>query len=62
MAQALGLRVAGLTVSRAPGPAGNVEFLIWLLSEGASALSSVPPLDAAAAIERVLDAAAQLGR
>jgi 23S rRNA (cytidine1920-2'-O)/16S rRNA (cytidine1409-2'-O)-methyltransferase len=30
MAQALGLVVAGLTVSPAPGPAGNIEFLIWL--------------------------------
>lgn len=30
MAQALGLVVAGLAVSPAPGPAGNVEFLIWL--------------------------------
>lgn len=62
MAQALSLRVAGLTVSPAPGPAGNVEFLIWLLSEGASGLPSAPPLDVEAAIERVLGAAAQLGR
>jgi 23S rRNA (cytidine1920-2'-O)/16S rRNA (cytidine1409-2'-O)-methyltransferase len=29
-AQQLGLSVAGITVSPAPGPAGNVEFLIWL--------------------------------
>ena len=61
-AQALGLRVAGLTVSPAPGPAGNVEFLIWLLSEGASAPPSAPPVDLEAAIERVLGAAAQLER
>lgn len=31
LARANGLHVAGLTVSPAPGPAGNVEFLIWLL-------------------------------
>lgn len=30
LAQTLGVWVAGLTVSPAPGPAGNVEFLIWL--------------------------------
>ena len=62
MAQALGLQVAGLTVSPAPGPAGNVEFLIWLLREGAPAFSPVPALDVAAAIDRVLDAAEQLER
>jgi 23S rRNA (cytidine1920-2'-O)/16S rRNA (cytidine1409-2'-O)-methyltransferase len=30
LARTQGLRVAGLTVSPAPGPAGNIEFLIWL--------------------------------
>ena len=30
LAQTLGVWVVGLTVSPAPGPAGNVEFLIWL--------------------------------
>ena len=30
LAQTLGVWVAGLTVSPAPGPAGNIEFLIWL--------------------------------
>ncbi len=29
-AQALGLVVSGLIASPAPGPAGNVEFLLWL--------------------------------
>jgi 23S rRNA (cytidine1920-2'-O)/16S rRNA (cytidine1409-2'-O)-methyltransferase len=58
LAQSLGLQVAGLTVSPAPGPAGNVEFLIWLLSDPAVA----SPLYVETAIERVLDAAARLGR
>ncbi len=35
LAQELGLSVAGLTVSPAPGPAGNIEFLIWLRKDGA---------------------------
>ena len=30
MAQSLELSVAGLTVSHASGPAGNIEFLVWL--------------------------------
>jgi 23S rRNA (cytidine1920-2'-O)/16S rRNA (cytidine1409-2'-O)-methyltransferase len=30
LAQELRLTVTGITVSPAPGPAGNVEFLIWL--------------------------------
>jgi 23S rRNA (cytidine1920-2'-O)/16S rRNA (cytidine1409-2'-O)-methyltransferase len=30
LAVSLDLHVAGLTVSPAPGPAGNIEFLIWL--------------------------------
>ena len=38
LAQELGLSVAGLTVSPAPGPAGNVEFLIWLRKDGAGAV------------------------
>ena len=29
-AVAQGLQMAGLTVSPAPGPAGNIEFLLWL--------------------------------
>lgn len=31
-----GLRVKGLTVSPAPGPAGNVEFLLWLSKKAES--------------------------
>ena len=57
MAQSLGLAVGELTVSPAPGPAGNVEFLIRLLREPAAA-----PFDVEAAIERVLSAAARLER
>jgi 23S rRNA (cytidine1920-2'-O)/16S rRNA (cytidine1409-2'-O)-methyltransferase len=33
LAGRLELAVAGLTVSSAPGPAGNIEFLIWLLRD-----------------------------
>jgi len=36
LAIALGLHVAGLTVSPAPGPAGNIEFLVWLRRAGSS--------------------------
>jgi 23S rRNA (cytidine1920-2'-O)/16S rRNA (cytidine1409-2'-O)-methyltransferase len=54
LAEALDLTVAGLTVSPAPGPAGNVEFLIWLRrSEGEG-------IDVVAAIDGVLTAAAAL--
>jgi 23S rRNA (cytidine1920-2'-O)/16S rRNA (cytidine1409-2'-O)-methyltransferase len=56
MAQALGLIVAGLTVSPAPGPAGNVEFLIWLRKRG-SGVGSAESIDVEAAIDRVLAAA-----
>lgn len=52
MAQSLGLLVAGLTISPAPGPAGNIEFLIWLQKPGAAA--AVPAIDVEAAIDRVL--------
>lgn len=50
MAQGLGLIVAGLTISPAPGAAGNIEFLIWLQKPGAAA----PAIDVEAAIDRVL--------
>jgi 23S rRNA (cytidine1920-2'-O)/16S rRNA (cytidine1409-2'-O)-methyltransferase len=36
MANQLALSVAGLTVSPAPGPAGNIEFLVWLRRSTAS--------------------------
>ncbi len=38
LAEHLGLAVAGLTVSSAPGPAGNIEFLIWLLCGGGQSI------------------------
>lgn len=38
LAQELGLSVAGLTVSPAPGPAGNIEFLIWLRKDDLGAI------------------------
>jgi 23S rRNA (cytidine1920-2'-O)/16S rRNA (cytidine1409-2'-O)-methyltransferase len=54
LAGELDLTVAGLTVSPAPGPAGNVEFLIWLTRpEGEG-------IDATAAIDQALAAAAAL--
>ena len=56
MAQAQGLIVAGLTVSPAPGPAGNVEFLIWLRKPG-SAQGTASSIDVEAAIDRALAAA-----
>lgn len=56
VADKLGLHVAGLTVSPAPGPAGNVEFLIRLRP------SADMPFDLAGAIERALAAAGALGR
>lgn len=55
LAQALGLTVAGLTVSPAPGPAGNIEFLIWLRRE------SSPEVDVEKAIRAALAQAAALG-
>ncbi len=39
-AQELGLVVAGLTVSPLLGPAGNVEFLIWLIRDANRGLST----------------------
>jgi 23S rRNA (cytidine1920-2'-O)/16S rRNA (cytidine1409-2'-O)-methyltransferase len=48
-----GLAVAGITVSPAPGPAGNIEFL-FLLQRNAA------PCDLAAAIEAALHGADQL--
>jgi 23S rRNA (cytidine1920-2'-O)/16S rRNA (cytidine1409-2'-O)-methyltransferase len=57
IAQSLGLIVRGLTVSPAPGPAGNVEFLMWLLAPnlGAAEVDS-QPIDIEREIERVLAA------
>ena len=40
----LGLGVAGVTVSPLPGPAGNVEYFLWLRRDA-------PPVDPAAVAE-----------
>lgn len=53
-ARGLGLTVTDLTVSPAPGPAGNVEFLIRLTRAQAR------PLDLDQAADRVLERAASL--
>ena len=55
MTQSLGLHAAGLTISPAPGPAGNIEFLIRLQKPGAAA--AAPAIDVESAIDRVLAAA-----
>jgi 23S rRNA (cytidine1920-2'-O)/16S rRNA (cytidine1409-2'-O)-methyltransferase len=49
-----GLSVTGLTVSPAPGPAGNIEFLIWLR------LTAQPEIDVDAAIAQTLARALEL--
>ncbi len=54
LAEKLGLWVAGLTVSPAPGPAGNVEFLIWLDRQ------ERPPIDQDDTIDQVLQQARSL--
>jgi 23S rRNA (cytidine1920-2'-O)/16S rRNA (cytidine1409-2'-O)-methyltransferase len=56
MAQSLGLIVRGLTVSPAPGPAGNVEFLMWLLAPDPGAAADAQQIDIEREIERVLAA------
>jgi 23S rRNA (cytidine1920-2'-O)/16S rRNA (cytidine1409-2'-O)-methyltransferase len=43
-AHALGLGVAGLTVSPLPGPSGNVEYFLWLRRDA-------PPIDPAVVAE-----------
>jgi 23S rRNA (cytidine1920-2'-O)/16S rRNA (cytidine1409-2'-O)-methyltransferase len=49
-AEELGMTVRGVTASPLPGPAGNVEYLIWL-GKG----PGVPPVpDVAAAVERAV--------
>ncbi|OUC04936.1 hypothetical protein RY27_30335 [Litorilinea aerophila] len=51
LAQQLELSVAGLTVSPVRGPAGNVEFLMWLRR------TTTDSLDPATAIPQVLQRA-----
>ncbi len=62
LAGALGLNIGGLTVSPAPGPAGNIEFLVWLQRTIVGDLQGVanPPLDIERALLKALDQAAQL--
>ena len=57
-AQELDLMTTGLTVSPAPGPAGNIEFLLLL----ARAAVDHAPVDCAAAITQALAAAQALRR
>jgi 23S rRNA (cytidine1920-2'-O)/16S rRNA (cytidine1409-2'-O)-methyltransferase len=52
----LGLVISGLTVSPEPGPAGNIEFLIWLRNTPGESIN----LDHA--IHQALAAAANLKR
>ncbi|MGH3329061.1 MAG: TlyA family RNA methyltransferase [Streptomycetales bacterium] len=47
-AERLGLGVAGVTASPLPGPAGNVEYFLWLRA-------GAPPLDPAQARQAVLE-------
>ncbi len=47
LARKLGLTVAGLTVSPAPGPAGNVEFLVWLTRKPEQAIPLEPAIQKA---------------
>jgi 23S rRNA (cytidine1920-2'-O)/16S rRNA (cytidine1409-2'-O)-methyltransferase len=55
LADALGLFTAGITVSPAPGPAGNIEFLVRLLRRAPER-----PLDLESAITTALEGAARL--
>jgi 23S rRNA (cytidine1920-2'-O)/16S rRNA (cytidine1409-2'-O)-methyltransferase len=54
LAAQLTLTVSGLTVSPAPGPAGNIEFLIWLRRDAGG------HIDIENALQHVLQQAAQL--
>lgn len=58
LAASLGLTVTGLIVSPAPGPAGNIEFLVWLQRPQDAAAQ--PDLDQL--IDAALGAAQQLRR
>ncbi|MFO7269868.1 MAG: TlyA family RNA methyltransferase [Sphaerobacter thermophilus] len=48
-AQSLGFTVRGLTPSPIRGPAGNVEFLVWLSLEGGEEVDPEPLIDVAMA-------------
>jgi 23S rRNA (cytidine1920-2'-O)/16S rRNA (cytidine1409-2'-O)-methyltransferase len=58
LAASLGLTVTGLIVSPAPGPAGNIEFLVWLQRPQDAAAQ----LDLDHLIDAALGAAQQLRR
>lgn len=62
LASQLGLTIAGLTVSPAPGPAGNIEFLVWLQRFAATDIEDRinRPIDVEMALRKALDQAAQL--
>ena len=47
-AQALGWQYKGLTASPITGPAGNVEYLLWLSTQGETALPSLEAINAIA--------------
>lgn len=57
MAQGLGLAVAGLTASPVQGPAGNVEFLIWLRKQDLAPEEREAPreIDMAPTIDQAID-------
>ncbi len=57
LAQELGLEVAGLRASPLLGPAGNVEFLLWLRRGGADRALDIP-----AALAQALSQARELAR
>lgn len=54
LAHTQALYVAGLTVSPAPGPAGNIEFLIWLQRQSGSEIAIEPAISQALAQARTL--------
>ncbi len=64
MAKQLMLVVAGLTVSPAPGPAGNIEFLVWLQRSANSGINQdkIRPdrIDSEQMIDRTLQRATEL--
>lgn len=53
-AHELGEEVAGITVSPAPGPAGNIEFLLWLRAAAQTEIPVDGAVDAALAQARAL--------
>lgn len=56
-AQSLALHVAGVIVSPAPGPAGNIEFLLWLTRSAPE-----PAIELDHAIDAALQAAHEVRR